>query len=114
MRRSLPAGRDLQGRSGGGELLNGESFIEAAIAQPVDFFNFNLHRDALFHRFDVADDADNFAAGVKRVQRVQRGIQGFAVQRAETLVEKQRVYPRFMADQVGERQRQGQADEHML
>ena len=62
----------------------------------------------------MADDTDNFAAGVKRVQRVQRGIQGFAVQRAETLVEKQRVYPRFMADQVGERQRQGQADEEAL
>ena len=88
-----PVGERLEDRCGGGNLFDGESFIETAIAQPVDFFNFNLHRNALFHRLNVADDADNLAAGVERVQRIQRGIQGFAVQSAEALIEKQRVYP---------------------
>ena len=107
-------GERLEDRCGGGNLFDGESFIETAIAQPVDFFNFNLHRNALFHRLNVADDADNLAAGVERVQRIQRGIQGFAVQRAEALIEKQRVYPRFVTHQVGQRQRQREANEEAL
>ena len=59
----------------------------------------------------MADHADDFAAGVERIQRVQRGIERFAVERTEAFIEEQRVDARFMADQVGERQRQREADE---
>ena len=73
-----------------------------------------LHRDALLQRLDVADYADHLAAGVEGIQSVQRHLQGFAIEGAEAFVEKQRVDAGLVADQVRQRQRQGQADQEAL
>ncbi len=59
----------------------------------------------------MADDADGFAAGVQGIQRVERDVQGFGVQRAKPFVQEQRVNACFMAHQIRERQRQRQADQ---
>ena len=70
--------------------------IQPAIPQPVNLLHLDLHRNALFHRLNVADHADGFAGGVQRVERIQRGIQRFAVQRAESFVEEQGIDPRLV------------------
>lgn len=70
-------------------LLDGKHFIQAAIPQPVDLLNLDLHRNALFHGFNVAYHADDFTAGVERIQRIERGIQRFAVQGAKTFIKEQ-------------------------
>ena len=62
----------------------------------------------------MADHANGFTASVERIQRVQSGIQRFAVQRAEAFVEEQGVNSRFVADQIGQRQRQRQTHEEAL
>ncbi len=62
----------------------------------------------------MADDTNGFASGVERIERIQGGIQRFAVQRAETFVEEQGVNSRFVADQIGQRQRQRQTHEEAL
>ncbi len=54
----------------------------------------------------MADDADGFAAGVQRVKGIQRRIKRLGVQRAEALIQKQRIDAGFMAHQIRERQRQ--------
>lgn len=88
--------------------------LQPADAEPVDLFHFDLHRNALFHRLDVADHANGFTGSIQAVQCVQRGIEGFGVQRAEAFVEEQRVDAGFVADQIGQRQRQRQADQEAL
>jgi hypothetical protein len=59
----------------------------------------------------VADDADHLAAGVQRVQGGQRHFQRVAVQRAKAFVQEQRVDRGLVADQIGQRQCQRQADQ---
>ena len=51
----------------------------------------------------MADHADGFSGGVQRVERIQRGIQRFAVERPEPFIEEQRVNARFVTDQIGKR-----------
>ena len=77
--------------------------VQPAIPQPVDLLHLDLHRNTLFHRLNVADHADGFPGGVQRVERVQRGVQRFAVERAESLIQEQRVNARFVTDQIGKR-----------
>ncbi len=62
----------------------------------------------------MADHADGLAAGIKRVEGVEGGIEGFAIQRAEPLVKEQRVDTCFMTHQIRERQCQRQADKEAL
>mgnify|MGYP006973666730 CR=1 FL=1 len=58
-----------------GRLLHRKHFVEFAVAQTVDFFHLDLHRNAFFHCFDVADHANGFTGSVERIKRVQGGIQ---------------------------------------
>jgi hypothetical protein len=94
--------------------IHGKFFIQPAVPQPVNLLHFDLHRNTLFHRLNVADHADGFPGGVQRVERIQRGIQRFTVERAEPFIQEQGIDPRFMAHQIGKRQRQRQADQEAL
>lgn len=81
-------------------LLHSKRFVQFAITKPIDFFHFYLHRDTFFHGFHVANHTDGLPAGIQRVERIQRGVQRFAIKRAEAFVEEQRINARFMADQI--------------
>ena len=74
----------------------------------------DLGGDAFLEAFDVADDADHLAAGVEGVERGEGGFEGVAVEGAEAFIEEERIDRGFVADQIGERQRQRQADEEAL
>ena len=71
---------------------------------PVPLFNPNLRRDAFFHAFDVADDADHLAAGVQGIEGVQGDVQRVGVEGAEAIVEEQRIDRGLVAEQIGQRQ----------
>ena len=58
----------------------------------------------------MAYHADHLAAGIQGVERIQRSIERFAIERAEPFIKKQRIDARFVAHQIGQRQRQRQAD----
>src|SRR5690606_29415889 len=88
--------------------------IEAAVTKADALVYAQLHRNALLHRLDMTDHADGLAAGIKVVQRIQRHLQRLAIQRAEALVEKQRIDAGLVADQIRQCQRQGQADQETL
>ncbi|ESC40289.1 hypothetical protein SEENP078_16945, partial [Salmonella enterica subsp. enterica serovar Newport str. RI_10P078] len=68
-------------------LLHGKRFVQFAITKPIDFFHFYLHRDTFFHGFHVANHTDGLPAGIQRVERIQRGVQRFAIKRAEAFVQ---------------------------
>ena len=53
------------------------------------FVYLDLCRDALFEPFDMADDADHFAAGVQRVEGVEGDVQRIAVECAEAFIEEE-------------------------
>ena len=74
----------------------------------------DLGGDAVLQTFDVADDADHLAAGIQGVERVECHVQRFGVERSEAFVEEQRVDGGLVADQIGQRQRQSQADQEAL
>ena len=59
----------------------------------------------------MAYHADGFPGGIQRVERIQRGVQRLAVERAETFIQEQRIDSRFVAHQVRKCQRQRQTDE---
>lgn len=86
-------------------LFYGKHPVEFAVAQSVDFLHLDLHRNPFFHRFYMTNHANGFSAGVERIQRIKGGIQRFTVERAEAFIKEQRVNARFVADQIGERQR---------
>ncbi|CAH0279213.1 hypothetical protein SRABI106_03239 [Rahnella aquatilis] len=96
---------------GGGEGSDFKFTAQAADAQTVHFGDFDLHRNTVFHRLDMADHADGFTRGIQAVERIQRGIQRVGIERTETFVEEQRVDTGFIADQIGQRQGQCQADQ---
>lgn len=68
-------------------LLHRKLPVQPAISQPVDLLHFDLHRNTLFHCLYVADHANVFPGGVQRVERIQRGVQRFAVERAESFIQ---------------------------
>lgn len=69
-------------------LLHGKRFVQFAITKPIDFFfHFYLHGDTFFHGFHVANHTDGLPAGIQRVERIQRGVQRFAIKRAEAFVQ---------------------------
>ena len=78
------------------------------------FLHPHLHGDAFLERLHVADDADHLAAVVEPVQRGECDLQRVGIERAEAFVEEQGVDGGLVADQVGQRQCQGQADEEGL
>ena len=61
----------------------------ARIPDAAALFDPDLCGNALFQAFDVADDANHLAAGVQRVERIERDFQRVAVERAEAFVQKQ-------------------------
>lgn len=81
-------------------LLHSKRFVQFAITKSIDFFHFYLHGDTFFHGFHMANHTDGLPAGIQRVERIQRGVQRFAIKRAEAFVEEQRINARFMADQI--------------
>ena len=81
------------------------------IPNPATFFHANLRGNAFLHAFDVADDADHLAAGVEGIEGVEGDFQGVGVEGAEAFVEEQRVDAGLVADQVGEGEGEGQADQ---
>lgn len=79
------------------------------------FFDSDLRGDTFLETFNVADDANHLAAGVQSVECIERNhLQRIGVKCPKAFVEKERVDGSFMADQVGERERQGETDEETL
>lgn len=52
----------------------------------------------------LADNADHLAAGVERVEGIQREVQRVGVEGAEAFVEEERVDRGLVAEQIGQRQ----------
>ena len=84
------------------------------MADATPFFNPDLRCDAFFHAFDVADNADHLAAGVERIEGIEGDFQSVAIQRAKAFIEEKRIDGGLVADQIGERKGQRQADQKAL
>ena len=56
-------------------------------------FDKDADRQLLFHRLDVADDADRAATRAQVVEGPQRELEGLGIQRSEPLIDEQRVKP---------------------
>ena len=75
------------------------------------FFYPDLRRNTLFHRLDMADDANHLATGVERIEGGQRNFQRVAIERAKTFVKKKRINRSLVTHQIRQCQGQRQADQ---